>query len=169
MRFAVGYAATFPDVVAGVGVWYMATPRYGVFLDGKMTVPSLRDKDVYCPTALSPCTVAAVEAQRNDIVIRDEDEFIIVNLGGMYAITPEFMVLLGGGLARKRSVREYFDESDEPITPFGNYYVDHETEPSTELQLVGGMMIRAGNSLAFRFGYDTAPGGMSVGAYFILP
>jgi hypothetical protein len=31
------------------------------------------------------------------------------------------------------------------------------------------MMIRAGNSLAFRFGYDTAPGGMSVGAYFILP
>jgi hypothetical protein len=168
MRMGIGYTGALPDALAGIGAWHMVSTRYGIFADAKMTPTSRRDHVMHCPPGIVPCTVEQVESTRNDIIIRDDDEYLIFNAGGMYAITPEFMFMLGGGAARKRTVREYFDESEEPITETGQYFVDHQTDAETELQLVAGMMIRAGDRLAFRFGYETAPGGMSLGAYFVV-
>lgn len=168
MRTAIGYSGALPAAAAGVGVWNMVSTQFGIFADAKMTPTSRRDHAMHCPPTLTPCTVAQVEAERNDLIIRDDDEYVIFNAGGMYAITREFMFMLGGGLARTRSVREYFDESEDPITETGQYFVDHQPDPETTLQLVAGMMIRAGDRLAFRFGYETAPGGMSLGGYFVV-
>jgi hypothetical protein len=164
----IGYTAAFPDVQGSVGVWHIfgGTP-FGIFADAKMTIGTLRDEPTHCPAAITPCTIATVEAQQNDLFIRDEDEYRIVNAGAMYAITPEFVLMLGAGAVQKRSIREYFDEEEEPITETGQYFVDHTADPTTEIQGVAGMLIRAGNRLAFRFGYETAPGGMSLGAYFM--
>jgi hypothetical protein len=169
MKMGIGYSGVVPDAVAGGGVWRMISPRYGIFADVKTSVESLRDETFYCPPAVATCTVEWVEANRNDVFIRDETEYLIGNIGVMYAITREFMFMLGGGVARTRTVREYYDESEEPIVEFGSYYVDHEPDPELEPQAVIGMLMRAGNRLAFRFGYETAPGGMSIGAYFVLP
>lgn len=165
----IGYTAALPDVQAGVGVWHMfGDSPFGVFADAKMTVGSLRDEPTYCPPEISPCTVEAVEAAaRNDSYIRDDDEFRIGNAGAMYALTPEFVVMLGAGFVQKRTIREYFDIQEDPITETGQFFVDHSEDPATEIQGVAGMLIRAGNRLAFRFGYETAPGGMSLGAYFM--
>lgn len=171
MSTGIGYTAALPDVHAGVGAWHMfgGTP-FGIFADAKMTVGSLRDEPTYCPPEFTSCTVEFVEeSARNDVFIRDDDEFRIINAGAMYAVTPEFVFMLGAGAAQKRTIREYFDEEEEPITETGQFFVDHSTDPSTEIQAVAGMLIRAGNNLAFRFGYETAPGGMSLGGYFILP
>jgi hypothetical protein len=168
MRTAIGYSGVLPDAVAGVGVWNMVAGPFGVFADAKMTPTSRRDHAMHCPPVLETCTVEYVESQYIHNIIRDDDEYMIFNVGGMYAITPEFMFMLGGGAARTRTVREYFDEAEEPITETGQYFVDHQAEPETELQLVAGMMIRAGDRIAFRFGYETAPGGMSLGGYFIV-
>lgn len=170
MRTGIGYTAAFPDVQAGVGVWHLVGGSpFGVFADAKMTIGSLRDEPTHCPAALTECTVTYVESQRNDLFIREQDEFLIANAGAMYAITPQFVLMLGAGAARKRTVTEYFDEEEEPITETGQFFVDNEPDPATELQLVAGMLIRAGTHLVFRFGYETAPGGMSLGAYFALP
>jgi hypothetical protein len=168
MKTGIGYTAALPDVHAGVGIWRMIgdTP-FGIFADAKMTVGSRQDEPTYCPAVITPCTVETVETQRNDLFIRDLDEYRIANAGAMYAITPEFAFMLGAGVAQKRSVREYFDEEEDPITATGQFFVDHAEDASTEIQAVVGMLIRAGNRLAFRFGYETAPGGMSLGAYFL--
>jgi hypothetical protein len=168
MRTAIGYSGVLPDAAAGIGVWHMVSTRYGIFADAKMTPTSRRDHEMHCPPAVVPCTVAQVEQEFVHLIIRDDDEHVIFNVGGMYAITREFMFMLGGGVARTRSVREYFDESEEPITDTGQYFVDHDPDPDTSLQLVAGMMIRAGQRLAFRFGYETVPGGMSLGGYFVV-
>lgn len=170
MNTGIGYTAAFPDVHAGVGFWhFFGTSQFGVFADAKTTIGTLRDEPTHCPAGIDPCTVDFVETQRNDLFIRDKDEFRIVNAGAMYAITPEFAFMLGAGAAQKRSIREYFDEEEQPITETGQFFVNHDPDLSTEIQAVVGMLIRAGNRLAFRFGYETAPGGMSLGAYFILP
>jgi hypothetical protein len=170
MRTGIGYSAVFPDVVAGVGAWHILAGRsFGIFADAKMTVSDLRNDPLHCPSVITPCTVEAVESVRNDIFIRDDDEYRIFNIGGIYAITGEFMLLLGAGAVQSRTVREYFDDSEDPITETGTYFVDHETDPDLSMQIVGSMIMRAGNRLAFRFGYETAPGGMSLGAYLILP
>lgn len=170
MNTGIGYTAAFPDVHAGVGVWhFFGVSPFGIFADAKTTVGTLRDEPTYCPAVISPCTVDFVQTQRNDLFIRDQDEYRIVNAGAMYAITPEFAFMLGAGAAQKRSIREYFDEEEDPITETGQFFVDHDPDPSTHIQAVVGMLIRAGDRLAFRFGYETAPGGMSLGAYFILP
>lgn len=170
MRTGIGYAAVFPDVLAGASVWHLFAGRtFGIFADAKLTLSDLRDDPRHCPSVITPCTVEAAEATRNDVFIRDDDEYRILNVGGIYAITGEFMLLLGAGAVQSRTVREYFDDSEEPITETGTYFVDHEPDPELSMQIVAGMIMRAGNRLAFRFGYETAPGGMSFGAYFILP
>lgn len=168
MRTGIGYSGVLPDAMAGIGIWNMVTERVGFFADAKMTPTSRRDHADFCPAIFDPCTVEQVESQFIHNIIRDDEEYRIGNVGGMYAITPEFMFMLGAGVARKRTVREYFDEAEDPITETGQYFVDHYPDPETEFQAVAGMMIRAGNRLAFRFGYESAPGGMSLGGYFIL-
>lgn len=173
MRTGIGYTAAFPDAIAGAGAWhFLGASPFGVFADAKLTVPSRRNSDRYCPPALEQCVIAWVETERNDIPLRNWDEYLLLNAGGVYAITSEFAFLLGAGVSRWRGVREYIDEEQDPdlrINDTGSYYVDHQLEPDWSAQVVAGMLLRAGRNVAFRFGYESAPGGLSVGAYFVLP
>jgi hypothetical protein len=173
LRHGAGYSGVFPDAALGAGIFsFLGNTRFGVFADGKMTVPRLTSSEGYCPPEIAVCTVEWVQANRNDLMIRDENELLIFNAGGMYAITPEFALMLGAGMARTTRLREYFHDTDDEIGRIGDsgaYFVLHETEPTWGVQGVAGLLFRAGRNLVFRFGYETAPGGMSVGIYWALP
>ena len=81
-------------------------------------------------------------------------------------------MLVGGGIVRRTRIAEYFHETlddNERITPNGNYFVDDPETSGWMPQAVAGVLLRAGRSLAFRAGYETGPGGMSLGIYFVLP
>jgi hypothetical protein len=120
----------------------------------------------------SVCTDTWVLDERNDQHLADENEWLIFNAGIVYALTRELALLIGGGMARHSSYAEYFDNENDPelrITESGSYYVDFDPQPGWGVQFVAGAMLRAGNRLAFRFGYETAPGGMSVGGYIVFP
>lgn len=178
MLNGIGYTAVPPDVVAGgVGGWRFFGERgIGVFLDGKMTTSRLSRRSEYCPEALGECTLEWVEFNRPaDSPLRNEREWVILNGGGMYALTPEFAVMLGAGAARLHRIWEFVDDAAfpddprDPITERGNYFVDHAAGPEWKLQGVIGLLLRAGPRLAFRFGYESGPGGLSVGAYLVLP
>jgi hypothetical protein len=170
MRTGIGYSAAIPDAVLGASVYrFLGSGSLGVFADWKMKANSLKGSDNYCPSVIQSCQVAWVEAERNDIRIRDEDEWLLFNVGVIYAFTPEFALMLGGGPARKTRITEFFhDEPDDNlrITETGGYFVNDDPSSGWTGQVAVGGMLRAGNGLAFRIGYETAPGGMSVGAYW---
>lgn len=171
MNYGIGYTAALPEAALGAGGFaFFGDSRLGVFADFKITVPSLSGDQFYCPAPVNPCTVDFVEANRNDAELQIIDEWMVFNGGAMYAITPELAVLLGAGIVEKTRFREFFHDEQDPaerITPTGGYYVDDEEGSGWEPQFVGGVLFRAGRRLAFRIGYETAPGGMSVGAYIV--
>jgi len=173
MRMGIGYTAVIPDVMGGVGVWrLLGDGRIGVFSDFKMTLPSIEGDREYCPAALLDCRVPWVEAERNDLKMRDIDEYLLFNAGGIMTVTPEFAVLLGGGLVRHSKYREFFhDEEDQVlrITDSGAYYVPHDPASSWSPQVVVGVLVRLGQNLAFRFGYESEPDGLSVGGEWVFP
>jgi hypothetical protein len=172
MSWGIGYSGTIPEAYFGAGGWHLVRgSRFGVFADGKVTLPSLTGHNNYCPPALQECTIAWVQQNRNDFDLRDENEWLIFNVGGLYAFYPEFALMLGGGMARLRGIREFVDPEEDAairITEEGNYFVPHFAEPSWTAQLTAGLLMRAGNRIAFSFGYETAPRGMTVGV-FITP
>jgi hypothetical protein len=173
-RVGVGYHGVIPDVLAGGGLWYLSGPRrFGVFVDGKTTVPNPASHQNFCPPGLQgPCTVESVESRYNHWALRDRERWLILNGGGMYAFSGEFALLLGGGVARLSQYREYIDEEEDHtqrVTWEGNYLVPHEPRDQMVANLVIGGLIRAGNRVAFSFGYETAPAGMTVGLFVVLP
>lgn len=171
MYTGLGYNGSLPEAIAGAGIWhFFGSTRLGVFADGKITVSSLTGDDNYCPSQLDDCSVSFVEQERTDVVVRDEEEWLLLNVGGMYALAPEFALMFGAGLARKTRIRQYLTQDEtEWITDTGTYFVRFDPKPTWEPQVVVGGLLRAGGNLAFSFGYETAPTGLTVGAYLVLP
>ena len=174
MRTGVGYTGAMPDALFGVGVFHLVADRpIGVFADWKMTTFSgIRNDDEYCPSTFAECTNLWVLEQRNDQHVGDAREWLAFNAGIVYALTREFSILLGGGLARETLFQQYFDDNEDQVqrvTDSGSYYVDDDLPPEWKAQAVGGFLVRAGRSLAFRIGYETAIGGLGFGAYFVIP
>jgi hypothetical protein len=173
MRTGIGYTPVIPDVMGGVGVWRVTGPwGLGAFAESKVTVPGIEGHRWYCPPELQECRVGWVETRRNDVVMQDIDEYLLFNAGVMKVLTPEFAVLLGGGMVRRSMYREYFhDEEDQilRITDSGGYYVPFDDLSSWGGQLVVGALLRLGQNLVVRFGYETGPGGMSLGGYWVFP
>jgi hypothetical protein len=177
MRRAVGYSGQVPEALLGVGAWaFLGESRFGVFVDGKMTYPKYSSHSNYCPPALQTCSVEWVEANRlsgdnADFIIRDENDWFILNGGMAYAVAPEFAVMVGAGMARRSRVREYLDDEESAelrITESGSYFAPHG-DTKWEPQAVASVMMRASNYIAFSFGVETGPRGMTVGLYFVLP
>jgi hypothetical protein len=173
-RVGIGYAAMLPDVLAGARVWYLTGPRrIGVFADGKLTVPNPEGHANYCPSRLGgPCAIEWVEANHDHWFLRDRDRWVTLNGGVVYAFSGEFALMVGGGAARLQQFREYIDDTDDAdqrITWEGNYLVPHNPQGGWRPQAVIHGMFRVGNRVAFSFGYETAPGSMSIGAYLMVP
>ena len=174
MRTGIGYTGVMPDAILGAGAFHLVGDGpTGVFADGsKTTFTGIRKDDRYCPPAITECTVAWVLDERNDQHVDDAKEWLVFNAGIVYAATPEFAFLLGGGLARKTRFQEFFDDNDDAgqrVTGSGSYFVDDDPTEQWTVQAVGGFLLRAGPSLVFRVGYQTAIGGLALGAYCVLP
>jgi hypothetical protein len=173
-RFGFGYSGVIPDVLAGAGVWYLTGPRrFGVFVDAKMTTPNPENEQNFCPPRLGgPCTLEWVQANYNHDMLRDREHWMALNAGGMYALSREFALMVGAGLVRVNRSREFIDMEEEDslrITWEGNYLVPHPDWDTWGVQATVGGMLRAGNRIAFSFGYETGIGGMSVGLFVVVP
>lgn len=180
IRTAIGYTGVLPDALLGAGALHRleGTP-WGGFAEVKTTSGSVTGDRDYCPAGARPpvveaCTIAAVEARWNDIPLRDVDEYLLVNAGVLRVLTEELALLVGGGLARPRRIREYAENinrelGEEPrVSEFGVYFAPEDENPGWTPQLVVGALFRAGPRFLLRVGYETAPGGMSLGAYLVV-
>jgi hypothetical protein len=166
-----GYTGAVPRAEIGVGAFHLlGWNRLGVFADAKMTLGSVRDNVDYCPPAVTTCDVEWAESNRNDLFVRDIDEWLIVNAGLIRAVTPELALMAGGGAARRMRFREYYDDVaiGDPITPNRGYFVDDPRFDGWVTNFAVGAMFRVHRHAALRFGYETAPGGLSLGGYLLL-
>lgn len=174
MRTGIGYTGVMPDAIFGAGVFHLFGDRpVGLFADFRTTSFSgIRKDETYCPSAISDCTNSWVLSHRNDQHVNEEQEWLAFNLGFLYAATPEFAFMVGGGMARETRFQEFFDDNadtDERVTLNGSYYVDDELTPAWKAQAVGAFLLRASRKVVFRVGYETAISGLAFGAYFVLP
>lgn len=169
MRTGIGYTAVMPDAMAGIGAWHLfGSGRLGAFADAKLSHPDLTKDEEYCPPAISPCTAATVRATRPEIWLQDKDQFLIVNAGLVINATPEISFLAGAGPVRRARYTEFASialDPDEFITNSGAYWVPEAPRTVWEVQAVVGMLMRLSGRIVVRFGYETAPGGMSAGGY----
>lgn len=172
IRSGVGYTAVMPDAMVGVGAWHLfGSGRFGMFADAKTSFPDLRDDGDYCPAEIGSCTVADIEANRIEVKIRDVDQYLIFNVGAMITLGPELAFLLGVGPVRHARFREFSDLANDPgftITDDGTYWAPHESTPQWGTQAVLGLLMRLGSRIVVRFGYETSPGGMSAGGYWVF-
>jgi len=172
MRTGIGYTAAIPDVKAGVGAWrFLGTSRLALFADAKMSWPRIQDDGDYCPEVIASCTVPDIEIDRIDLKLKDADEYLIVNVGVVFAPEPEYAFLLGVGPVRHSRYREYYDgsvDADVLITPDGSYWAPYEPTSEWSVQVVAGVLLRLSDAFVLRFGYERAPGGISFGGYWVL-
>jgi hypothetical protein len=173
MTNGIGYAAVIPSALLGAGAYKLfGSSGVGIFADWKMTTTSLVGDSEYCPTAITECTRSWVEFNEPfHERIKDVDEWLVFNAGAVYAVTPEFALMLGGGMVDQTRLHEFLDTSENPadrVTETGRYYVDDDSASGWKPQAVLGLLIRAGSRVVFRFGYETAVSGVSVGGFFAL-
>jgi len=173
MRTGIGYTAAMPDAMAGAGVWHLfGSGRFGAFADAKTSFPDLtRDQD-YCPVQVSPCTVADIQDLRSELKLREVDQYVIVNAGLVIRAGPEVSFLIGAGRARHSRLVEFADIVNDPeflVTEDGTYWAPGTPMEEWSVQAVVGALMRLGNHVVVRFGYETKPGGLSLGGYLVLP
>lgn len=167
----VGYSGLFPAAIMGVGAWQLfGSTGLGVFTDVKLTVPRITSDESYCPPSVAECSIDWVRAERTRTVpVRDKTDWLIINAGAVYALTPEFAIMVGAGRARRHEYRLYDEyEEIEPLTRQLSYFVPTRSEPEWETQLAGGLLIRAGRFVAFHFGYETVPKAVRAGIYIVM-
>lgn len=170
IRTGIGYAAVVPEVMAGASAWHLlGSGRFGVFADVKASVPDLARDGDFCPEAVGTCTIRDVDERHVDVKLRDVSQYRMLNAGVMITAGPEIAFLLGGGVARRSRYREYAEVVDDielVSTDDGTYWVPFDPASEWGAQAVVGVLMRLSGRVVVRFGYETAPGGMSVGGYW---
>ncbi|TVP74660.1 MAG: hypothetical protein EA352_10290 [Gemmatimonadales bacterium] len=166
----IGYTGVVDSALLGAGVIHMLGPdrfggNWGLFSDFKMRTNSLTGD----PYFYEDWTPRFVEENFNDRFVKDEDEFVIFNAGVIRSLTPELALLLGAGAANRNRISEYFDLSPErERSDVGSYFVEVPDESGWEASAVVGALVRLGPGVVIRLGYETAPGGLSFGGYWML-
>lgn len=164
-----GWAAVLPDAMLGVGGFHVfGGTRWGLI--GSVTIP--HDSNKRTPDFQDNLTIETVEndfpEEKRILIGSDQEEWRILNLGVLRAITPEAALYVGGGAAQKSVLREFGDNTDPPLTRSGFYYVQVEDESGWEPNVSFGVLMRGGERIAFSVGFESAPQILSAGVYFVF-
>ena len=153
----IGYSAVIPEANLGASLFYFpAASRVGFFTDAKMTPRSLRDQPAFVGD-VAPADV-------RDPVLRTTSEWRVLNAGVAVPVSPDFVILLGGGAAHLREILEFVDLAGE-----FSYLGEDPSRTGWNGNAVLGLLIRGGKEVGFRFGLESAPRKLSVGVYLFLP
>ena len=168
MRNGVGWAVVLPDAFLGVGGFHLlGRSNWGAYADGKRTHSSRTSDKQY----LKHLTVASVEAQlqshRRREVARWE-EWLFLNLALVRAITPQLALILGGGAAKKLTIQEYLDPTEERLTDSGFYYVRDDADSGWRPNAVVMALIQSTEQVGITAGFESSPKSLSLGAFLVF-
>jgi hypothetical protein len=165
-RIGAGYVANIPNQFVGVSAHFLSRRLGGIglYVDAKFDLDSPADEPGYLPNL----TVAEVEAERNDQILRREGSWTSVNAALMRSLTPQMVVYAGAGYSDAREYREYVDEAGQ-MGMLGLYWVRDEAASGARLNVLGGVMLQISPVLALQLGGESSPGGFTVGASYLIP
>jgi len=166
-RFGIGYVANGPDLLVGGGgyVVFPALGGIGFFADVKLDLESPSRK----PEFLSRLNARQVEDQVEGAVLQFPDNsWRSFNMGVIRPVSPWLMLYAGGGYAVRTRYRAYQEPSQE-MGFLGFFWVEAPDERKTTVNTMFGGFMRISHRLAFQIGFETAPRGLTVGAFFGFP
>lgn len=161
----VGYTGSLPRALLG-GWAYVITPALGgigVIGQLRTTHRSHEGDEQFIP---GMTVQQAIDF--NDRFVRTVEHWRVANIGVIRPVTAELALYGGAGLGHGRMYDEYYDETSQR-GEFGFYRVLNDAESGGRLNLTTGAVFRAGRRVAFQFGLETAPRGMTAGASLLLP
>lgn len=162
-----GYVVNAPDQMLGVSAMTVG-PRWGgwgLYADAKLTRDTPEDDDRFDPSLTAEDVAAELP---EDQLFREDDAWRSLNGAVVRAIGAELAVYGGAGVTRRTAYDEY--QSDErQATAEAFYWVEDEGDSATELNVLGGAVLRASRHLLFHFGAEANPEGFTVGASLGLP
>jgi len=135
----------------------------GLYADVKFTHDS-PGRSAYFYNDIS---VEQAEIEFGDMLFRERSAWFSIDVAAVYAITRDFAVYGGGGYLKEEQYNEYWDDS-ETRGDSGFYWVLDEEASGTRVNVLGGMLFRAGRYVLFQVGAESRPGAM-VGVIFTLP
>lgn len=165
-RVGVGYVVNAPNQYVGLSAHVLTQVMggLGLYVDGKITRPSVRDRDNF----ETQWTAEYVENNFGDVPFGDLDEYTSINLALMRPITPELIAYAGAGYTDRSVYVEYLNEERERGTS-GIYWVEAPDDAATGVNVLLGGFFRISRSMSLQFGIETAPRGATVGASFAVP
>jgi hypothetical protein len=165
-RVGVGYVANIPNQFAGASVHVLTDfmGGLGLYVDAKFDVDSPEDDESF----IDSLTVAEVEENFNDQFFSEQGVWTSFNVAVMKALGPQFVLYAGAGWSEARQYAEYLD-NERDIGQAGFYWVRDEEREGGEVNLIAGAMFQLTSNIAFQVGAESAPGGFSVGASYLIP
>lgn len=163
-QIGIGYVANAPDQLIGGGA-YAVLPFLGgagVYVDYKADVLSPAREDNY----LDDFT-ADDAREEGDLLFADRDSWSAWNLALVWAVTEDVLLYGGGGQAN-RTVYGEFSSNDPDRGTAGWYWVEDDGASTTEVNVLGGAIVRLMGPIRVHLGLESAPVGMTVGLSYLL-
>lgn len=145
----------------------MGEARWGWFAEVKIPHDSKRRS----PDFQGDLTLARVldEFEPNArIPVGRYQEWHILNLALVRALSAESAIYLGGGMARKSVLQEFGDNSDPPLSRTGFYFVEDADESGWDPNLVAGVILRGGERVGFATGFETITQTITLGILIVI-
>jgi len=160
----VGYVANAPNIFLGGGVMFL-NPRFvGFFADVRTTRDTPADRTNF-EAGLSPRDAAL---EFGDFQSDTHDEWFAVNAGLTRVVTPELALYAGAGYSNREAFVEFFDDTGTR-GEVGYYWVQDDEFSTAAVNVLGGLLFRAGSNLVFQLGGEARPLGGTVGVHYALP
>ena len=163
----VGYVASIPDALVGFDVITL-TPKLlggaGLYADVKFTTTSPTRESYYDSTI----TVAQAENQFGDFLIDERSVWVTINVAAVYAVTKELALYGGAGYSREHHYREYYDDTRTRGLA-GFYWIPDAGASGNRVNVLGGLLVRAGQYIVFQAGLGARPRGAEAGVPVMLP
>ena len=166
-HFGLGYVANAPDMMAGVGGYYMSSVLggLGLYLDAKFDIEDPSGEDTF----ESGLTAEDVEntVQGADF-IRREPSYQSFNAAIVRPVSPYLLVYAGGGLVR---VSEYhlFEADNQELGSAGVFWVEAPAQDETRGNIMLGAFLRMSSFLSVQVGFESEPRGFTFGGSLRLP
>lgn len=165
-RAGVGYVVNAPNQYVGVSAHVLtgAMGGLGLYVDGKVRRPSVRDRENFDPEI----TAQYVDDNFGDLPFGSRSEYVSFNGALLRPITPELMMYAGAGISERREYVEYLDEQRE-LGNSGFYWVEDTDAAGQGVNVIAGAFFRIARSVSLQFGIETQPRGATVGASYSFP
>lgn len=162
--FMVGYVVNAPEQLVGGGAAFLPPGfgGWGIYADVKGVTDSPANESSYA------ASVTREEAESfGDAIQSERSAWRSFNVAVLRAFRDDVIVYVGGGASKETPFIEYYDATQERGR-FGYYWVRDAEMEAWRANAMGGIYFRLMRNLAFQFGAELAPRGVTAGALLVF-